>query len=384
MFHVAGKQQHKLLPRSELGIVLGPSTRSLQAVRAYVFASERVYVRHHFTILDRIPLDFKWKLKSLNSPSTIVDNMFYQSSSSKNTFHNNTTTSMSSTTTNPPITLYDIDDEDEPNLAEEGMLLPQDDITTHNNSNNNSSNKNILPSISNNTSQLHLDSSMFNNDNDNHNNIHSNNNNNNTLGVNTGDMDMLEVGNNNIDNEMIETTEIDPTLMMNGSDNSNTILELDSILDVGTTIDYDQPTIDSDNSATSLIPSSNAIDNNHDNATNIIPSPITVSGRPRRNVSDWRSGSAITKQYKTLYRISVSDGLSGPYALQSRQAIIDEVKNMLDYHVGTYINYKDIIKKNNIVNSFMFLKHKHKPNGDYDRTKARLVANGAKQRSYII
>ena len=42
MFHIAGKQQEKTLPRSELGIILGPAPRTYNAVRAYTFHTKTV------------------------------------------------------------------------------------------------------------------------------------------------------------------------------------------------------------------------------------------------------------------------------------------------------------------------------------------------------
>jgi hypothetical protein len=59
--------------------------------------------------------------------------------------------------------------------------------------------------------------------------------------------------------------------------------------------------------------------------------------------------------------------------------------NMLSYKVGHYIQYVDIPARDraNILHSFMFLKEKTKPDGSYDRTKARMVDNGATQKEHM-
>lgn len=82
-----------------------------------------------------------------------------------------------------------------------------------------------------------------------------------------------------------------------------------------------------------------------------------------------------------MHIVSVSQALSSEYSSQSKQAIIDEVNNMIDYNVGTYIKFEDIPPeyKKYIIPSFMFIKHKHNPDGSYERTKARMVGDGSKQ-----
>jgi len=102
------------------------------------------------------------------------------------------------------------------------------------------------------------------------------------------------------------------------------------------------------------------------------------SRRPKNN---WTDGPA--KYMEHVRKLTVSQALLGPYALQTRLAVLDEIQNMLNYQVGTYIRLSDITKRGNIVATFMFIKHKTKPNGDYDKTKARLVANGAKQKKHL-
>ena len=59
--------------------------------------------------------------------------------------------------------------------------------------------------------------------------------------------------------------------------------------------------------------------------------------------------------------------------------IIDEIKNML---VGHYVHYNDITSANkqNVLRSFVFIKQKKVfLNGQLDKLKARLVADGSQQ-----
>jgi hypothetical protein len=93
----------------------------------------------------------------------------------------------------------------------------------------------------------------------------------------------------------------------------------------------------------------------------------------------------MVANFAAAYRVSVKQALLGEHAQESKEAILDEIKNMLQYKVGHYVNFKDIpkSKRSNILHSFMFLKHKETPDGKYDRTKARMVGNGANQKEHM-
>ena len=54
---------------------------------------------------------------------------------------------------------------------------------------------------------------------------------------------------------------------------------------------------------------------------------------------------------------------------------------MLDYKVGYYIKYEDISQSNkkNIFRAFIFIKQNFFPNGNMDKLKERLVADGSQQ-----
>ena len=94
---------------------------------------------------------------------------------------------------------------------------------------------------------------------------------------------------------------------------------------------------------------------------------------------------AKVREFESAYKISVKESLAGEHAQESHEAIISEIQNMLQYRVGHYVKQKDIPrdKLGNILQSFMFLKHKTLPDGSYDRTKARMVGNGANQKHHM-
>ena len=66
-------------------------------------------------------------------------------------------------------------------------------------------------------------------------------------------------------------------------------------------------------------------------------------------------------------------------------AIMDDIKNMLDYKVGHYVHYHDITyeQKQNVLRSFVFIKQKVFPNEQLDKLKARLVADGSQQGRHL-
>jgi hypothetical protein len=89
--------------------------------------------------------------------------------------------------------------------------------------------------------------------------------------------------------------------------------------------------------------------------------------------------------YAKTYKISVKQALMGARSQDAKEAIIGEIMNMLNYQVGHYVHFSSIPdrKRGNIIPCFMFLKEKTNPDGTYDKTKARLVGNGANQKSHM-
>eukprot|EP01039_Chlorochromonas_danica_P012888 gene12888-14853_t len=98
----------------------------------------------------------------------------------------------------------------------------------------------------------------------------------------------------------------------------------------------------------------------------------------------WNNNNSTTP-IDTAFRISIKQALEGDHAEKATLAIKDEINNMLNYKVGYYIKYENIPMEHrqNIIPSFMFIVHKYKPNGTYDKTKARMVGDGSKQNGFM-
>lgn len=125
------------------------------------------------------------------------------------------------------------------------------------------------------------------------------------------------------------------------------------------------------------------------------PTPVTAETRSSKRLFQKQErkllsvikklGSKKEKQILELFNISVKEGLKSDRSYECRRAIFDEIQNMLNYKVGHYVRWRDIPedKRGNILQSFMFLKHKTTPDGKYDKTKARMVGNGANQKKHM-
>ena len=85
------------------------------------------------------------------------------------------------------------------------------------------------------------------------------------------------------------------------------------------------------------------------------------------------------------YHLSVKEALKGEHAHQTKLAVRDEIMNMINYRVGHYVTIREIPAplRRNILHTFMFIKHKTNSLGQYERTKARLVGNGAHQGDHM-
>lgn len=118
-----------------------------------------------------------------------------------------------------------------------------------------------------------------------------------------------------------------------------------------------------------------------------IPADEPPARRSEREIRQtWKMREfSRAQQVATAYRLSVKEALNSPRAQETREAIRDEILNMLNYRVGHYVYLHQIPRRlrGNIIQSFMFIKHKTHPNGDYDKTKARLVGNGARQGDHM-
>ena len=89
--------------------------------------------------------------------------------------------------------------------------------------------------------------------------------------------------------------------------------------------------------------------------------------------------------FHKAYRVSVQAALKSERAQETREAVRGEIQNMITYQVGRFIHFLEIPEeqRKNIIHCFMFIKHKEKPDGSYDKTKARLVGDGSEQSEFM-
>lgn len=263
MFHHAGKEQNKYIPRSELGIVLGPAVNSHSTVRCYLFRHKKVYIRSQLTELSRLPHNFAWKLKQHLSADNndIISSVLIPAKSLGGT----------------------------EKREEDNEILREGDIERFEAEEYREFNTDVIE-------------------------VHKKR----TLQEATSDLEDMD-----------------------GEDMTET-----------------QPLIEEGDRYPK-----------------------------RRRVANWKDGPARIREAVVQYafRISIRKSLEGPYAEQSKEAILDEVRNMIDYKVGHYVRKKEVYPSlaRNVVRGFMFIKHKMKPDGSYDKTKARFVTDGKNQGSHL-
>ncbi len=313
MFHVAGKErsgEEKLLPRSELGIVLGPAARSHSAVRCYLFSHQGVFVRNHFNVVDRLPFDFEWKLKNpLESPM--------------NKFLTRTFQKVAATIKVPTTALRNSiaqSDEHRVNVdqsltdrVEEGRTIATD------------VNEQINITSSSAASSLPRD-----------------------------------------ENVGGATSTLPDSLNESRSPSKKRIKFADSSTELTSA------------SAEAVVTPTDTVQSHSTDEH------LRRSSRERKR--SWQDGPVkLRDDMETAFRLTIKDALLGPYGSQTKDAILDEIRNMLDYQVGHYVHYEDIPAEHrgNFLGSFMFPKHKFKPNGDYDKTKVRLVGDGSSQEGHL-
>ena len=83
-----------------------------------------------------------------------------------------------------------------------------------------------------------------------------------------------------------------------------------------------------------------------------------------------------------VLHISVEAALRTQHSETVGDAVKKELFNMIDNDVWSTVDYDTIIHKDNIIPSHMFIKFKHKPDGSFDKTKARLVVQGNHEPDY--
>jgi len=396
MFHVAGKDQQgidKFLPRSEVGIVLGPALTSSKAVRCYLFHNKGVFIRHHFTVLDRVPIDFAWRLKNHMNP---VSNHFME-----HTFQKLTVTAerqraeqirkqaipLSSALphVHHPISAPSaaaVDDElvpPEQNSREEisdipmHKIQPSAPLTSPVEADSNVGgirNKRYRSD----DGQINKSAAMDAANTETTRNQHESNGpvaSDNRVSLSRPSLEQAEEG------------------MTSDTQQSERITDSDVAHNASNRHSHKR------HKTSSTKVQRIVVDANNDHNLSTLPGEredndpsIRRSGRERKRT--WRDGPVRLDDNNFdsrhhAYRISVREALSGQYAAQSRDSVLDEIRNMLDYQVGHYIKRSEIPPEHsrNILRTFMFIKHKYKPDGAYDKTKCRMVGDGSRQGDHM-
>lgn len=425
MFHYNNRtSNNKMVPRAELGIILGPATTSYNTVRAYLFSSEVVAIRSNYNILQHIPKNFTWKLKKNTQESSVtaksnqyIENIFpkyrdttqntapkqiasqsiqaVHKSNEATTLSNQRQVNQSSTPKHPSM-----------QHAATQQIAPQHTPKALHRQQYHSSSSSLGPpststSILNNTQTSSMNDSMINK-------IEKilKTNNAPSSTSSTNPKHDMQLQSKNLLNQI---SAVESAQQQQYSSQTNTKTNNDTNINQTNAKNLDVSPQFHQNSSLQQ-PNNNLTTNSEKNVPHdkrkISSTPNTTShqqiatttrtGRtikqPSKSIEEYVSlpqskkrkrnnhAQSAKLQYKAC-RTSVTQALKGPRSKESKQAIIDEIQNMLEYNVGKYIQFNDIPVqyRKNLVRSFMFLKDKVKANGEYDRTKARLVLNGKQQ-----
>jgi hypothetical protein len=360
MFSHAGKEQHKFEPRAAMGIVLGPATHSYGTVRAYMFESGRVVNRSHFTVMKQFPETFPWKIRktTLTMTNTGIENILYKrldkikerlpKTSTTNPLTGTTPRVMKRTKRTarlaPPAAVQRTPLPAAPHVQALLDVLSRQTVPSA---------VEIAPDVT--PSQLSTDAAPV------------------RKGGGLGKRHVSFNAEDNDDNTKKKKTASTYTESIPPASTGPAPVE----------------TVRPDNGKVTF-KIKKGLKSNRTKHT-LRNGTITLDSTPARKSSrsvrqTWRDGPARMAQYfLAAYKLSVKDALKGERAQESHEAIVDEILNMLSYKVGHYKLYKDIPERlrKNILHSFMFIKHKTKPDGSYDRTKARFVGNGAHQKEHM-
>ena len=336
MLHTPRRKRKPGEARSHLGVILGPSPNTYGAIEAWNLATEKVVTRFHFDVLAEIPEGFPWEIQKLPTPLGGTFKQLTTVVPIKRKRKRNSKSKLSSS--------FD------PKLLTPRFVMNNDATE---------------PAIN---------------------------------SINSVIVDDTQEGVEAIDAEITEAT-IDEPLPAEPTREGELLetFDMDELdhIPLGESNEYnsqDEPIHQSKSKRVKL--SGNNSNNNkshkdlknrsEQNRDKILKLPLRRT--ERRILSSWKDGNRkLSVLFALAYRISVKQAIVGEHAQESIEAINDEIQNMLTYKVGHYVHYCDIpyALRRNILQSFMFVKHKETPDGRYDRTKARMVGNGANQKDHM-
>jgi hypothetical protein len=373
------------IPRSDLGILIGPSDCTYNAMQCYNIGSDAIMIRHHYTIFKHIPTTFPYPQRNLpTTPSAMVKRILKEK--------------------NPK----DITDKD----SQENYVKQPDDLSLL-------EAQVLMESLADDTLSMVTPADI-----ENMRNMKRNN----TARTPTPNNNQTVLS----DVQIIQPTtvphvdvEITPRYQTTLLDTMNKLMQNKDATETGTTGESEV----TDKHNTESVTNTEIVNNqaSEEFISNLEPTPImeteentdkilnkhievlpsvikqpkkrkqvvvtdlpetksqTVHGRSQRLRGNWKDGSARMKaMFAATYRLSVRQALEGEYKEETKEAIKDEIQNMLNYKVGHYVHWSNIpaAERSNILLAFMFIKHKTKPDGTYDKTKARIVGDGSQQKEH--
>lgn len=335
MFHHPGRQQQKKVTRSTLGIVLGRDTTSdntTRSVRAYIISTGDVLIRNQYDLYDNLPDDVKWKRKSVSRLALTTAGRTTNRDMLKNRFISTDTVTGIQTNT---ITSADM-------LNELNTSVDMD-----NSPNTIAQSRSITTSFTPTTMDAPVRANTP------------------SVAATTRTHDSTT--------EILDSI-VNTTSIIDNSEHDDAISEnAESYVDTyhgdpGSQVDTDTSGQAADASSTSVTG-----DGMYDY--------IKSRSRKRRLHDD--SEGYCAYELPIGYKLSVKSALQGVNSAQCRAAIIDEIKNWMDFKVGHPVKSVHPSQWKNVLHSFMFLKEKYKPDGRHDKTKARLVVDGKHQDGHL-
>lgn len=340
MFHQVGKE---INPRSQLGIVLSYVIASKgHQVRAWIISDNRIKIRSHYMIVKAYPRDLKFPFRVVSVQSHLPD--YFEASK--------TTTIQSVKTSNDSVGLPS-------NSNPKRIRLDDDPISSLTAGHSKVIDQDAKIPVANSLSNH--ENPMVDADDDA------------KMSAAVTDVFVREIADDNVAKMSAAVTDVD--MVDVDVDDVDNVQSLNS--------DSEMKDVQKDDVSRHPIHSNIdvGIDTNlrgHEIADiNSISIPtITRSGRIVKP-----SMKATDKAFITSGDLTIKQALSGPRPEAAKRAILDEVRNMIQYAVGYFVHPQDIADydRRNIIRAFGFVKEKYKPNGEHDKTKARLVVNGKHQ-----
>jgi hypothetical protein len=387
MFHMAGSENLKSTePRSQLGVALGPSRRSRKSVRAYILSTQAVKVRSHLEVLSVLPLGFEWKRKNEHNFKTsnkvqmhdisfqLVSKVPFdtnENATDETGQHPEGVTKRKKTSpidTGQKVVFRKEEFTDEEESEADGEEFHKDSSVAVTQK---SSNPNTLGAGAN---KLRSDGAIFHSGTEPLSSLTTENE--------EGDESISDRKrkSSNLGNEE-KVKNIIVNKFVKRKDRKKAYGKVKPVQEGVSQTRALQEAVLNVKKVEKVKPQGDGktlqmLANEQSNARYPTRLPRQAKLKDWRDMKDMMYGMSL----------SVKQALLGEYAQQTKEAVCDEIKNFLDYRVGHYVRFTDIPLEHrisNILSSFMFIKHKTKPDGRYDKTKARLVGDGSKQDKHM-